>query len=106
MTDARSRPAGSWSACRRRLEHPSMPDVLTPGGRPVPVRQAPAPRPVAPDGAKLPDLKLFNGGDKSTWCAGCGDFGILASIKQALPAMGLYPHQVMLVSGIGCGSKL
>jgi 2-oxoglutarate ferredoxin oxidoreductase subunit beta len=83
-----------------------MPDVLTPGGRPVPVRQAPAPRPVAPDGAKGPDLKLFNGGDKSTWCAGCGDFGILASIKQALPGMGLYPHQVMLVSGIGCGSKL
>jgi len=53
-----------------------------------------------------PDLKLFNGGDKSTWCPGCGDFGILAAIKQALPGMGLFPHQVMLVSGIGCGSKL
>ncbi len=84
-----------------------MPDVMTPGGRPVPVRQAPtAPRPVAPGAAKGPDLKLYNGGDKSTWCPGCGDFGILAAIKQALPGMGLYPHQVMLVSGIGCGSKL
>src|SRR5581483_10295154 len=55
--------------------------------------------------AKL-DLKIFNGGDKSTWCPGCGDFGILAAIKQALPGIGVAPHQVMLVSGIGCGSKL
>lgn len=55
---------------------------------------------------KAPDLKLFAGGEKSTWCPGCGDFGILAAVKQALPGIGLFPHQVMLVSGIGCGSKL
>ena len=55
---------------------------------------------------RAPDLKLFAGGDKSTWCPGCGDFGILAALKQALPGIGLFPHQVLLVSGIGCGSKL
>lgn len=54
----------------------------------------------------MSDLKLFNGGQKSTWCPGCGDFGILASLKQALAALDLHPHEVMLVSGIGCGSKL
>ena len=54
----------------------------------------------------MSDLKLFNGGQKSTWCPGCGDFGILASIKQALAGLDLQPHEVMLVSGIGCGSKL
>jgi 2-oxoglutarate ferredoxin oxidoreductase subunit beta len=54
----------------------------------------------------MSDLKLFNGGQKSTWCPGCGDFGILASLKQALAGLDLEPHQVMLVSGIGCGSKL
>ncbi|MBI4493163.1 MAG: 2-oxoacid:ferredoxin oxidoreductase subunit beta [Chloroflexi bacterium] len=54
----------------------------------------------------MSDLKLFNGGQKSTWCLGCGDFGILASIKQALAGLDLQPHEVMLVSGIGCGSKL
>ena len=54
----------------------------------------------------MSDLKLFNGGQKSTWCPGCGDFGILASVKQALAALDLQPHEVMLVSGIGCGSKL
>jgi 2-oxoglutarate ferredoxin oxidoreductase subunit beta len=52
------------------------------------------------------DLKLFNTVEKSTWCPGCGDFGILAAIKQALAGLDLYPHDVMLVSGIGCGSKL
>jgi 2-oxoglutarate/2-oxoacid ferredoxin oxidoreductase subunit beta len=54
----------------------------------------------------MSDIKLFNGGDKSTWCPGCGDFGVLMGIKQGLAGLDLYPHQVLLVSGIGCGSKL
>ena len=54
----------------------------------------------------MSDLKIFNGGQKSTWCPGCGDFGILAGLKQALAALDLHPHEVMLISGIGCGSKL
>jgi 2-oxoglutarate/2-oxoacid ferredoxin oxidoreductase subunit beta len=54
----------------------------------------------------MSDLKIFNGGQKSTWCPGCGDFGILASMKQALAGLDLQPHEVILVSGIGCGSKL
>jgi 2-oxoglutarate/2-oxoacid ferredoxin oxidoreductase subunit beta len=52
------------------------------------------------------DLKIFNGGQRSTWCVGCGDFGILAGLKQALAGLDLHPHEVLLVSGIGCGSKL
>jgi 2-oxoglutarate ferredoxin oxidoreductase subunit beta len=51
-------------------------------------------------------MKLFRGEEKPTWCPGCGDFGILASMMQALSGLDLYPHQVCLVSGIGCGSKL
>src|SRR5688572_19143601 len=54
----------------------------------------------------MSDIKLFTGGDKSTWCPGCGDFGILMGIKQGLAGLDLAPHQVLLVSGIGCGSKL
>ena len=57
-------------------------------------------------GGAVSDLKIFNGGQKSTWCPGCGDFGILAALKQALAGLDLHPHEVMLVSGIGCGSKL
>jgi 2-oxoglutarate ferredoxin oxidoreductase subunit beta len=59
-----------------------------------------------PETLTVVDPKAFNGGDKSTWCVGCGDFGILAALKQALPRMGLHPHDVCFVSGIGCGSKL
>lgn len=43
---------------------------------------------------------------ENTWCAGCGDYGILAAVQQSLVALEIPPHEVMIVSGIGCGSKL
>ena len=42
---------------------------------------------------------------RPTWCTGCGNFGIWNAVKKALAESGLAPHQVMIVSGIGCGSK-
>ena len=39
------------------------------------------------------------------WCPGCGDFGILSSIQQALAGLGLLPHQVAIFGGIGCSGK-
>ncbi|MGV1098613.1 2-oxoacid:ferredoxin oxidoreductase subunit beta [Thiovibrio sp. JS02] len=42
---------------------------------------------------------------ETAWCPGCGNFGILNSLKQALTACGLAPHQVLLVSGIGQAAK-
>ena len=42
---------------------------------------------------------------KPTWCPGCGDFGILAAVKQGLVKAEMAPHEVLIVSGIGCGSK-
>jgi 2-oxoglutarate/2-oxoacid ferredoxin oxidoreductase subunit beta len=54
----------------------------------------------------MSDMKLFNIEEKPTWCPGCGDFGILGAVKGAFSEMDLFPHQVCLVSGIGCGSKL
>jgi 2-oxoglutarate ferredoxin oxidoreductase subunit beta len=52
------------------------------------------------------DIKDYASPVKPTWCPGCGDFGILNAVKQALVKVGLAPHQVLIVSGIGCGSKL
>ena len=46
------------------------------------------------------------GTERATWCPGCGDFSILGAIKSALVQLGIAPHQVLMVSGIGCGSKL
>ena len=43
---------------------------------------------------------------KPTWCPGCGDFGILNAMKRGLVQAGVAPHEVLVVSGIGCGSKL
>ena len=51
-------------------------------------------------------VKDYAGSVKPTWCPGCGDFGILNAVKQGLVKAGLAPHEVLIVSGIGCGSKL
>jgi len=43
---------------------------------------------------------------KPVWCPGCGDFGVVAAVYQALAKLGLDPDQTVLVSGIGCSSRL
>src|SRR5437773_6217295 len=40
------------------------------------------------------------------WCPGCGDFGVLKALKMALLQLRIPPHQVLVVSGIGCSSNL
>jgi 2-oxoglutarate ferredoxin oxidoreductase subunit beta len=40
------------------------------------------------------------------WCPGCGDFSVLAALQMALFELGLKPHQVVVISGIGCSSNL
>ncbi len=42
----------------------------------------------------------------SAWCPGCGNFGILNAVKKALVELGIKPHQVLMVSGIGQAGKL
>jgi len=52
------------------------------------------------------NVKDFASPVRPTWCTGCGNFGIWNALKRALAELDLAPQQVMLVSGIGCGSKL
>ncbi|MDH7509196.1 MAG: 2-oxoacid:ferredoxin oxidoreductase subunit beta [Methanomassiliicoccales archaeon] len=40
------------------------------------------------------------------WCPGCGNHAILAALQAALAELGLEPHQIVLVSGIGCSGKV
>ncbi|MFC2020385.1 2-oxoacid:ferredoxin oxidoreductase subunit beta [Chloroflexota bacterium] len=42
----------------------------------------------------------------STWCPGCGNFGILSALKNALVELAIEPHRVLMVSGIGQAGKL
>jgi len=43
---------------------------------------------------------------KPVWCPGCGDFGVLTSLYRALAESGCQPHETVIVSGIGCSSRL
>ncbi|MEF8787185.1 MAG: thiamine pyrophosphate-dependent enzyme [Haloarculaceae archaeon] len=43
---------------------------------------------------------------QATWCPGCGDFGVLKALKQAMPEIGRSPDETLLVTGIGCSGKL
>jgi 2-oxoglutarate ferredoxin oxidoreductase subunit beta len=53
-------------------------------------------------GLKPSDLKTDVFAD---WCPGCGDFGIMTALHMALAELGIEPHKVVLVSGIGCSGK-
>jgi 2-oxoglutarate/2-oxoacid ferredoxin oxidoreductase subunit beta len=51
------------------------------------------------------DLNTY-GKFETAWCPGCGNFGILDAVKDALVKMRLDPHGIVLVSGIGQAAKL
>ena len=40
------------------------------------------------------------------WCAGCGDFGVLQALVNALEELGVPPHERMVIAGIGCSGSL
>lgn len=44
--------------------------------------------------------------EKPQWCSGCGNFGIHMALKSALSELGIPQHEIVFVSGIGCGSKI
>ena len=48
----------------------------------------------------------FRTSEKSWWCPGCGDFGVLAALQKALVELGIEPEKVAVVSGIGCSGKI
>ncbi len=50
--------------------------------------------------------KDFKGKVEPDWCAGCGDFGVLRTLQRACAELGLQPHEILTVSGIGCSSNL
>jgi len=44
--------------------------------------------------------------DKPTWCPGCGNFGIIRALKNALSKLRLTPKDAVLVYGIGCHGNM
>lgn len=56
--------------------------------------------------AALLSPKDFATATPSWWCPGCGDFGVLAALKQACAELELQPKDVAFISGIGCSGKI
>ncbi len=55
-------------------------------------------------------FKDFKSDQEVRWCPGCGDYGVLAALQRTLPQVcemhGIDKEQVVIVSGIGCSSRL
>lgn len=52
----------------------------------------------------------FKSDQQVRWCPGCGDYSVLAALQRSLPAvsesLGCEKEQFVVVSGIGCSSRL
>ncbi len=48
----------------------------------------------------------YKSSTKPIWCPGCGDYTVLSSVTKALALVGRPPHEVAVVSGIGCSSRI
>lgn len=53
-----------------------------------------------------PTMADYKTNEKSWWCPGCGDFGVLAGLQRALVDLEIPPEKVALVAGIGCSGKI
>lgn len=49
--------------------------------------------------------KSFVSDQDVKWCPGCGDYAILSATQMAMSKIGIPPHQVCVISGIGCSSR-
>jgi len=47
----------------------------------------------------------YKGKVEPDWCPGCGDFGVLKGLQKACSELGIMPHEIVTVSGIGCSSN-
>lgn len=51
-------------------------------------------------------FKDFRNTVKPNWCPGCGDFSVQAAIQRAAANLDIQPHELAVVSGIGCSGRL
>src|SRR5437588_8979835 len=56
-------------------------------------------------------LPLYSSNDFASdqevrWCPGCGDYSILAQLKQVLAGLNVAREKIVFVSGMGCAGRL
>ena len=52
-----------------------------------------------------PSTKTFTPA-RPIWCAGCGDFAVQGVLEKSLNKMGIPPHKLMFLAGIGCAGTI
>lgn len=50
--------------------------------------------------------KDFKSDQYVRWCPGCGDHAVVNTLQKAMAEVGIPPHKVAVISGIGCSSRL
>ena len=50
--------------------------------------------------------KDFKSDQQVRWCPGCGDYAIINSLHKVMAEMAVPPHEIAVVSGSGCSSRL
>jgi 2-oxoglutarate ferredoxin oxidoreductase subunit beta len=48
----------------------------------------------------------FKTDQQPRWCPGCGDYAIFNSLIKTMAELGVSPHETVIISGIGCSSRL
>jgi 2-oxoglutarate ferredoxin oxidoreductase subunit beta len=49
--------------------------------------------------------KDFASDQEVRWCPGCGDYAILSAVQGFMPELGIPPHKMVFVTGIGCSGR-
>src|SRR5213080_1957501 len=49
--------------------------------------------------------KDFVSDQEVRWCPGCGDYAILSAVQGFMPELGIPPHKIVFVTGIGCSGR-
>ncbi|MFA7067757.1 MAG: 2-oxoacid:ferredoxin oxidoreductase subunit beta [Acidaminococcaceae bacterium] len=50
-------------------------------------------------------LQDFKNNVKPNWCPGCGDYAVQMALQKAVVQLGMEPHELALVCGIGCSGR-
>jgi 2-oxoglutarate/2-oxoacid ferredoxin oxidoreductase subunit beta len=70
------------------------------------VPHRPAALTLVPVAQERQSTKDFKSDQEVRWCPGCGDYAILAAFQSFLPELGVPRENVVVISGIGCASRL
>ncbi len=61
---------------------------------------------VVPEPVQVLTAAQYKSSYKPIWCPGCGDYTVLGAVTKALALLQRPPHEVAVVSGIGCSSRI